>query len=509
MLPTLALSSSSSSRRWMFAILLVLVAISFLTRLPSPWRLDVINDEMHHLESWRNRYKSQDIYPLFLQKLELSGRLSPAKLNLLHKFYQSSPLIQRALIVLVDPQPPVYPVLAEITQKMTDSSLVSLRLLSVLFSLLAIWVAYLAGREIRDPMCGLWLASWVCIGAVSQFYAGIGRPYALTQLTILLAIWAFVRWHKKKMSLGSMLGMCLLAQGVQWMAWAVVGPLVAMALVREIRKGWRTLLGKYWWYLATSVLLLLYMLVQMQNPTVANQGGMWSWGWIGWCLAVASPVGHLGSFGDGALYVGASAFALICLAGIAEICRGRNEKGWLYGGILASAMGGLVAAIVAGISVRFAINYITPMLVLAALGMTLLIGQREILGYVVLLLVLGVFGWMALGHPENPYERIDTYDVPWSQVAKVVRQELQPGEPWIAYPPNIANNVYRYAKLPEPMLPANAVEFNQALSNSRDILVLVESTHAEMNMVAGRIRVVINFGNGFVVGWMGHQAENR
>ena len=80
----------------MFAILLVLVAISFLTRLPSPWRLDVINDEMHHLESWRNRYKSQDIYPLFLQKLELSGRLSPAKLNLLHKIYQSSPLIQRA-----------------------------------------------------------------------------------------------------------------------------------------------------------------------------------------------------------------------------------------------------------------------------------------------------------------------------------------------------------------------------------------------------------------------------
>src|ERR1035437_702534 len=98
--------------QWIPVVLLTLLALC--TRLPAPWQMDVTNDEMHHLESWRNRYKSDDIYPLFLHKLEARENLSPVRLELIRKLYFSSSLVPHALLVLVDPQPPLFPTLAEI-----------------------------------------------------------------------------------------------------------------------------------------------------------------------------------------------------------------------------------------------------------------------------------------------------------------------------------------------------------------------------------------------------------
>ena len=45
--------------KYIAAILIILLAA--ITRLPSPWRMDVTNDEMLHLESYRNHYRTDDI----------------------------------------------------------------------------------------------------------------------------------------------------------------------------------------------------------------------------------------------------------------------------------------------------------------------------------------------------------------------------------------------------------------------------------------------------------------
>lgn len=477
----------SSVSRPILAVLVLLGVFALVTRLTTPWRLDVINDEMHHLESWRNHYGSDDIYPLFLQRLESSGKLSPARLEWARWAYHLHPLTQRALIVLVDPQPPLYPVLAELTQWTTSSSLILLRWWSVLFSLSAIYVAYRLGRSIYDDASGLWIAIFAGIGATTQFYAGIGRPYALTQLTILLALWAFVAYLRQRISLRRFLFACLLAQGVQWMAWSVVGPLVAIAIAHDLRRnaaGLRPLarwLWRYSWYVVGSLLLLSYMLVQLQNPTVSDQGGVRSAWRVWWCYAVVSPFSHLGSFGDSALHIGAAAFALLALAGAIWLVWQRQTRGLLAAGLLASAACGILAAIVIGVEVRFAVTYVTPAIVLGGLGASAISSLPRLdLRPIMAAATLAFFGALAIFHPENPYERIDQYDVPWSQAASALKQNLKPGQTWIAYPPNLANNLYRYGPLPEPIMPLNEAQLQTAIAANPGALAMVERSRTAL-----------------------------
>ncbi len=185
----------SAGRRnpWFVIALVLLTGLTAFTRLAAPGQTTVTNDEMHHLESWRNRYRTDDAYPLFLERLEGSGMLSEKRLELVRKAYHASPLVQRAFIVLVDPQPPGFPIMAEIIEATTRSSLLALRIPSVIASILAVWLMYRLGRALRDPTLGLWLAALLAIGFLTQVYAGIGRPYSIAQFATVLLVYAFVR----------------------------------------------------------------------------------------------------------------------------------------------------------------------------------------------------------------------------------------------------------------------------------------------------------------------------
>ena len=443
---------------------------------------------MHHLESWRNRYGTNDIYPLFLQRLEASGRLSPERLEMVRGIYDLHPLVQRGLIVLVDPQPPVYPVLAELTQWATDSSLLLLRWWSVLFSLGSIYVAYRLGRSIRDEATGAWVAILACVGATTQSYAGIGRPYALTQLVILLAHGHSSPYSREGIapaaSGGLPAGTSSSVDGLGGCgSIGGSGPAAGVAASQQEHRAWRSLRG-HWWYALGSLLLLGYMLLQLQNPTVSDQGGMRSAWRVWWCYAVAGPFSHLGSFGEGALHTGAAVFAALTLSGAVWLIRRRRGEanGWLAGGLVASAACGVLAAAVVGVEVRFAVSYIAPALLLAGLGARSIPDFRSGVfdcRAAVALMVLIFFGGLAVFHPEDPYERIDQYDVPWSQVAEALKQELRPGETWVTYPPNLANNVYRYGPLPEPLMPMSEAAYLQAIAPP-DTLVLKEAVRADV-----------------------------
>ena len=491
---------------WHWIPVLLLVVLSLWTRVPAPWQMDVTNDEMHHLESWRNRYKSDDVYPLFLEKLEAKENLSPSRLELARRLYHSSSLVPHALLVLVDPQPPLFPTLAEITAKLTDSSLVGVRLWSVVFSLLAIWIGYLAGRELAGHLCGLWLAILVCIGAVTQYFAGIGRPYALTQLTILLAIWAFARRQKDQTTLARFLGWCLLAQAVQWMAWAVVGPMVIVELLRRWRSGTALaqLVRRTWWYALISVLLLMEMSIQARNPVVARQGGLMPLKFVWWCFAVASPTGHLGSFGDIALYAGGAVVVGLGIAGAIVMLRRRPQRQacewWLHAGLLAAAAGGIFASVVVGVTVRFEVSYITPWLVLTAIGLLALAPQPRA-ALMTATAVLLAFGWLSLWHPQDPFTRIADYDVRWSEVAAVMKQQQRPDGRWIGFAPSIACNLYQYGPFPEPIAPFRMQELQQLLDSGKvdAVPIVLEVNHNYPGMaelIKRRVEVIKAFPNG-------------
>lgn len=498
---------------WWWIPTVLLVGLAFFTRVPAPWQMDVTNDEMHHLESWRNRYKSDDVYPLFLQKLEAKESLSPARLELIRKLYHSSPLVPHAMLVLVDPQPPLYPTLAEITAKLSDSSLIALRLWSVAFSLLAIWVGYLTGREVAGRLCGLWLAILICIGAVTQYFAGIGRPYALTQLTLLLALWAFARRQKDQTTLPRFLGWCLLAQAVQWMAWAVVGPMVIVELLRRWRAGSTLphLARQTWWYALVSVLLMMEMFIQARNPVVTRQGGLMPL-WFVWAsFAVTAPTGHLGSFGDTPLHAGGAVVAALGLVGAIVLLRRRRQpveagiasqayEPWLHAGLVAAAAGGIFASIVVGVSVRFQVSYITPWLVLTAVGLWALI-PRPRAALMTATAVLLAFGWLTFWHPQDPFTRIADYDVRWSEVAAVLKQHQRPDGRWIGFAPSIACNLYRYGPFPEPIAPFKMQELQQLLDSgtvaSVPIVLELDGNYPGMaDLIKDHVQVIKSFPTG-------------
>jgi hypothetical protein len=62
------------ARKGTLLVLGLLILLTLVTRVGAPWRLAVTNDEAnHHLESWRNRYRSASVFPIFFERLVESG----------------------------------------------------------------------------------------------------------------------------------------------------------------------------------------------------------------------------------------------------------------------------------------------------------------------------------------------------------------------------------------------------------------------------------------------------
>lgn len=83
-----------------------ILAFAVLILAPAPWRAEVVNDEMLHLESWRNRYGTDDQFPIFIARLEQSAVLSAENFEKVKSVYDDFPWLQRALFLLPDGHPP-------------------------------------------------------------------------------------------------------------------------------------------------------------------------------------------------------------------------------------------------------------------------------------------------------------------------------------------------------------------------------------------------------------------
>ncbi len=282
---------------WFLAAVILLSGLTLYTRGTAPWQDILTNDEMIHLESWRNHYRTDDICPSLVARAEITGLLEGEKLEFFKKVYYSSTIFQRGLIVLNDLHPPTFAVLAELLEMTTHSSLVAVRMVSAIASALAVLFMYRLGRDLRDRTLGLWLAALLAIGYLAQLHAGFARPYALTQFALILALHAFVRDElAQDRSPWRFLLASLFVQSTDWPVWVIMLPLLAVMVIRRFRRGGiRTVIRQTWWYAALCVLMLPVLAIHFTRPGVgfllAERPLISVW----YCYSLASPFASIDS----------------------------------------------------------------------------------------------------------------------------------------------------------------------------------------------------------------------
>jgi hypothetical protein len=453
---------------WLRNVVLgLLAALSLATRLPAPWRLDAVNDEMFHIKSWRNRYRTDDVLPLFLRRIDQTNKLSSPQKDSLRRLYQTSPLFQRLLCVKGDYASVGYSALAETIEALSKSSIIALRMPSVLFSLLTIVLAYVLGKALWDEALGLWLAALFAVGVLQQVYAGIARPHGMTQFALVALVTMFVREQRHQYrSPWRMLLVALLGQTAHLTGWAVIGILVASELVRRYLagSGLRALVRQTWWYAALSVLIFGLFTVASFGTSVIGANvyypGIEVW-WTNFC--VASPFGHLGAFGKGWQWGSGIAWVVLILNGLRILFTQEWGRGFRWPFLVALVVS-LCVPFVAASGVRHLMIYGVIPMVLSGIGARGLFRSSvaAMAGVAVLLVVFTPIS-LACGD-ECRYGLVMTTEVRYSQVADLLAREMEPGDIWISWPYFLGCPLYPYRpELPEPVMPITLDEFKEAV----------------------------------------------
>lgn len=485
------------------AVVLLLAAIALATRLPAPWRVEVINDEMYHLESWMRRYRSDDVAPLFHRQLAGSRVLDSRWKARIEDLYRRGPLVQRLVCVKNDYGSFGFSTMAEVIEALSHSNLIALRLPSVAFALATVVLAYLAGRALRDRALGLWLAVLVTVGPLPQVYAGLGRPHGLTQLALFLVVYRFILEQKQDYpSPRRLLLAALFAQTTHLTCWAGVGVLVLSELVRRRLRGATpgTLVRQTWWYAALSLAFLgiiafnglgtSFFLANVSSPGSEK---------IGRNFCLASPFGHLAALGDEGLWASGLLFCLLIALGAAALfAPGTPYRGvrWPF---LVVAGFTMSVPMVASHEVRHQMIYGVVPMVLAAIGARALFRSERagLAGQAVVLLVLG---GLALVRPADPYETILPAETRYSEVAARLARELAPGDVWLSWPYFAGIPLARYQPppLPEPILPLNPAELDEALRGrpaDRSLFVLTGGVFLSLHPALREAEPIATFSN--------------
>jgi hypothetical protein len=475
---------------WLRNVVLgLLTALALASRLPAPWRLDVTNDEMYHIESWRTQYRTENVMPLFLKHLAATSSLSSVHKESLRQLYSSSPLFQRLLCVKSDYGSVSYSAFAEIIEAVTKSNLAALRMPSVFFSLATIALAYLLGKLLWDEAMGLWLAGFFAIGPLPQVYAGLGRSHGYTQFALLWLFYMFLREQRlQHRSPWRFLAVALLAQACHTTGWATIGMLVASELLRRYLEGAavRVLVGQTWWYWLCSLGFFLLFLGCSFGTSVIGANVYYPGIKVWWSnLCIASPFGHLAAFGQSWQWASGIAWIALILIGLRALWVAPWGRGvrWPFLLILIAS---LTVPFFASSNPRHLLIYGVVPLALSAIGARSLFKTSRA-ALVALSVLLVVFTVISLDCRECPYRFVENNGVRYSEVAKLLGDQMKPGDIWINWPYFIGCPLYPYRRLPEPIMALTSEEFHAALRNrppDHDCFVLMaladERAYAEL-----------------------------
>lgn len=151
-----------------------------------------------------------------------------------------------------DIHPPFYYILTKLFGGFFDYNVFGLRLFSVIFGLLAVWLVYLVAKEIFDKETGLWSALIAAVAPIAIQYSQEARMYSLLVCLFLIAALFFLKGLKtgsKKYFLiwGVFLGLAALTH---YMA-IIISPIFLIILALKFfnspenqARGWSALGGK-------------------------------------------------------------------------------------------------------------------------------------------------------------------------------------------------------------------------------------------------------------------------
>ncbi|MHC5538176.1 hypothetical protein ACYOEI_08105 [Singulisphaera rosea] len=500
------MESESRPFRGLSVLILVLIAIVALaTRLPAPWRVEVINDEMYHLESWMRHYRTDDIAPLFHRQIAAMSSFSPERKAWLEHLYQSSPLVQRLVCVKNDYGSFGFSVAAEIIEYFSHSNLVVLRLPAVAFALGTILLAYYLGTLLKDRELGLWIAALVTVAPLTQTYAGLGRPHGLTQFALFLLIVRYVLERSRGYaSPWRFLLAALFAQTTHLTCWATVGLFVISELIRRLLNGTSivTLIKQTWWYAVVSVGFLVVIKLNSIGTSFFSANTIRAGAskiWRNFCLA--SPFGHLAGLGDEGLWASGILYAiLIALGIIALFVQAKCYKG-LRWPLLAVFVVTTYVPFVASNEVRHQMIYGVAPLILAGIGGRWAFrGEKLTLGAVAAL-VLGL-GGLSLVSPIDPYQSTIDSETRYSVVSSDLGSMMKPGDVWISWPYFVGIPLALYGHLDAPVLPLNEPELDEAVrtrSGDHACYVFTNEISAQTTTALQGAEILKRYSNGLVL----------
>lgn len=169
------------------------------------------------------------------------------------KNYSLTDLITKYAVA--DFHPPGWFILIWIWTKLFGYSEVAVRIPSVIFGVLNIWIIYLIGKKLFSPNLGIIAALLICINPLHIYYSQEARMYALAALAVSINILFIVKLTKgEKLNLIFLIASNLLVLASDYVAYFIFPAQFIFLLVKkkEIIKKWvlalfgAVILGIWW-----------------------------------------------------------------------------------------------------------------------------------------------------------------------------------------------------------------------------------------------------------------------
>lgn len=97
-----------------------------------------------------------------------------------------------------DFHPPLFYLVLDLWVKVVGSGVIQMRILSVIFSLITIWLVYKIGSLLKDKKTGLWAAILVGVNPLLIYYSQELRMYSMMTMFLMGAVYFWIKIVKNK-----------------------------------------------------------------------------------------------------------------------------------------------------------------------------------------------------------------------------------------------------------------------------------------------------------------------
>ena len=333
-----------------------------------------------------------------------------------------------------DVHPPLYLLLVSQWGALFGYQELGLRSLSILFALLALFLAYRLAAETAGPRAGLFSLAILAFSPLFVMYAHNARYYSMTAAFSLLVVYAAYRYQvtrRRPYQLVYVFSGTLLL----YLLFAAVGVLLACNLWWLV-SWWRerSRSGIIAWFLAQVAIMLLYLPGYRIFATLLEKGGGFPSTLVDWLLEIFKRMAYLGFvFGVGETYSPLNPLAwlgLVLVAALAVIAllQGARKAGlWLaLVVLLVVAITNVVISLDSAVAttwqnISYRAFYALPFLaIILGIGLSML---RPRPGLAVSALLLVVYAAGIGNYFSNRQFIRPIYAVPWRQIFTQIRAQ--------------------------------------------------------------------------------------